>query len=184
MTDYLEELLEEQIGQEETEVALEFPREGGSLWKKSEEVTGADRTEQDPPELVFAKRAEEMVKRPMAEKRQSNPYLVRGRAVTPGEGLSPTFPAPVEWSDATEKARGQGGEELVPAMETGVGILYKRLRKSRGAIAYGKRLMGGDRQVTIAGSEPAGTAAGLGAGELDHIFQRDARRYDGAFLLY
>ena len=59
---------------------------------------------------------------------------------------------------------------------------YERVRRARSAAAAGT----GARRAVVAVSAPgeSGGAAGTAAVELDRMFQRDARRYDGGFSLY
>ena len=82
-------------------------------------------------------------------------------------------------------AAGGGGAVWAPAPEvqgtgTGAEELYRKLLRT-GRAGYVRRDMGA-AALSHPGAEERGPA--LGAAELDLIFQRDARRYDGGFPLY
>lgn len=73
-------------------------------------------------------------------------------------------------------------EEALPARAGGAGELLERARRTRAAAEYAA-----GRREPVAVPVPVATQSGghgLGAGELDRVFQRDARRFDGAFTLY
>ena len=87
---------------------------------------------------------------------------------------------------AEPAAAGGGGQVWAPApavlgIGTGAEGLYRRLLRTGRAAGYVRRDMGA-AALPHPGAEERGPA--LGAAELDLIFQRDARRYDGGFPLY
>lgn len=88
-------------------------------------------------------------------------------AVLTGEAL-PGWGSP---SVRDREDRTRGGESLL-----------ERGRRARAAVEYAA-----GRREPVAAPVPVPAAGGgkaLGAGELDRVFQRDARRYDGGFTLY
>lgn len=64
----------------------------------------------------------------------------------------------------------------------GSGRLYGQLRRSGAAAEYNGRA--GSAQTIPLEKSGSEETAGLTPAELDLAFQRDARRYDGAFALY
>lgn len=72
-----------------------------------------------------------------------------------------------------------GPEGMAERSEMGES-LYQRVRRAGAAAEYAARSRG--RQDPVRVAEAAGR--GLDPMELDRIFQRDARRYDGGFSLY
>lgn len=91
-----------------------------------------------------------------------------------------------EAEGAEPVAAGGGGQvwapsPAVPGIGTGAEGLYRKLLRTGRAAGYVRRDMGA-AALSHSGAEERGPA--LGAAELDLIFQRDARRYDGGFPLY
>lgn len=87
---------------------------------------------------------------------------------------------------AKPAAAGGGGQlwapaPAVPGIGTGAEGLYRKLLRTGRAAGYVRRDMGA-AALSHPGAEERGPAPG--AAELDLIFQRDARRYDGGFPLY
>lgn len=87
---------------------------------------------------------------------------------------------------SAEPAAAGGGQAwapapAVPGIGTGAEGLYRKLLCTGRAAGYVRRDMGA-AAFSHPGAEERGPAPG--AAELDLIFQRDARRYDGGFPLY
>lgn len=178
MRDLLEELLD---GQEDD------AREAPARWEEAPVVlrkrgargeAGETGTENGPPRVSWAS------------------------MVTRGEEAPHMLPEGCEGSGAAaeqiEAARrgGAGGAELatardggpvwapdpsVPGLGKGAEGLYRKLLRTGQAAGYVRRDMGA-AALSHSGAEERGSP--LGASELDLIFQRDARRYDGGFPLY
>lgn len=194
MTDYLKELLEEQEEEHRNETELVIPRSGED-WRTARRGTAAETdvektdvaagpgeglTAAEVPERDLLT-GRERGDRPAAEHLEERLTGLAGMTGGTGPGT------------ASERAAETGTEVQARGLDMtvrggvgrtgGSGTLYGQLRRSGAAAEYKGRAGSADRIIPLEKSG-GGETAGLTPAELDLAFQRDARRYDGAFALY
>lgn len=194
MTDYLKELLEEQEEEHRNETELVIPRSGED-WRTARRDTAAETdvektdvaagpgeglTAAEVPERDLLT-GRERGDRPAAEHLEEQLTGLAGMTGGTGPGT------------ASERAAETGTEVQARGLDMtvrggvgrtgGSGTLYGQLRRSGAAAEYKGRAGSADRIIPLEKSG-GGETAGLTPTELDLAFQRDARRYDGAFALY
>lgn len=194
MTDYLKELLEEQEEGHRNETELVIPRSGED-WRTARRDTAAETdvektdvaagpgeglTAAEVPERDLLT-GRERGDRPAAEHLEEQLTGLAGMTGGTGPGT------------ASERAAETGTEVQARGLDMtvrggvgrtgGSGTLYGQLRRSGAAAEYKGRAGSADRIIPLEKSG-GGETAGLTPTELDLAFQRDARRYDGAFALY
>lgn len=194
MTDYLKELLEEQEEEHRNETELVIPRSGED-WRAARRDTAAETdvektdvaagpgeglTAAEVPERDLLT-GRERGDRPAAEHLEERLTGLAGMTGGTGPGT------------ASERAAETGTEVQARGLDMtvrggvgrtgGSGTLYGQLRRSGAAAEYKGRAGSADRIIPLEKSG-GGETAGLTPAELDLAFQRDARRYDGAFALY
>lgn len=194
MTDYLKELLEEQEEEHRNETELVIPRSGED-WRTARRDTAAETdvektdvaagpgeglTAAEVPERDLLT-GRERGDRPAVEHLEERLTGLAGMTGGTGPGT------------ASERAAETGTEVQARGLDMtvrggvgrtgGSGTLYGQLRRSGAAAEYKGRAGSADRIIPLEKSG-GGETAGLTPAELDLAFQRDARRYDGAFALY
>lgn len=199
MKDYLEALLAEveEEEEEQTEQEAAFPLEEHLWWKKAagmEERKAREEQVTPAPADMLGHRAAQEQAYPAAGETES------------GEREPPdlTPPLPEEHRRPTGRAARfqrnvrKGGEawDMIqtagyPAVEVLSGpqksgkteeSVWRALRRARAAADYARREHSGGAHDSL--PAPEGRTQSLGAAELDRLFQRDARRYDGDSPLY
>ena len=194
MTDYLKELLEEQEEEHRNETELVIPRSGEEWWTARRDTAAETDVEKTgltagPGEGLTAAEVperdlltgRERGDRPAEEHLEEQLTGLAGMTGGPGMGAVPEKAA-----EAGMETRVRGLSMAGPgaAKRTGgSGTLYGQLRRSGAAAEYKGRAGSADRIIPLEKSGGEETA-GLTPAELDLAFQRDARRYDGAFALY
>lgn len=194
MTDYLKELLEEQEEEHRNETELVIPRSGED-WRTARRDTAAETdvektdvaagpgeglTAAEVPERSPFTGAEQG-ERPAGEHLEEQLTGLAGMTGGPGMGAVPEKAA-----EAGMEVQARGLDMTVRGgvgRTGGSGTLYGQLRRSGAAAEYKGRAGSADRIIPLEKSG-GGETAGLTPAELDLAFQRDARRYDGAFALY
>lgn len=194
MTDYLKELLEEQEEEHRNETELVIPRSGED-WRTARRDTAAETDVEKtdvaagPGEGLTAAEVPERSPFTGAEQgeRPAGEHLeerLTGLAGMTGGTVPGTASERAAETGTEVQARGLSMAGPNAAKRTGgSGRLYRQLRRSGTAAEYKGRAGSADRIIPLEKSG-GGETAGLTPAELDLAFQRDARRYDGAFALY
>lgn len=205
MIDYVEMLLKEQEPDREPEEVTEIPQSGITLWKEScpsrSEIIpdGSMLPEKEGATFRTRGRGEWMREGgPGAEKEITSLFSTPKRL-----GGAPQF---LHEAEIRENARNQGGvrldrnraeraaaeegqlawsTQLAEQIGTGTSSekLYERLRQRHAAALYAAHSPSEASRSSMVEKETTG-ALTWDAAALDRVFQRDARRYDGAFPLY
>lgn len=206
MKDHLEALLSEVEEEEQTEQETDFPPKEHLWWKKvsgtearrareeQESAAPEGRAPSQGPADPSERGAAQEQAHPAAEERSAGERKVSDLAPSLAEALR----HPAGQSLRVRRDARKGGEERdmvraaghpaaeVPAdpQKSGKAAepVWHALRRARAAADYARREHG------VLSSAPLRAAdrrtRSLGAAELDRLFQRDARRYDGDSPLY